>query len=216
MDVKNCALVVVDMQRSFFDMELNYLPIDADDADRIIKKMKDRVLPIFRKYNIPIIFIKTVHRISSITKQPMSLSNPFWLYQMEKTSVTGVGHKRGSKSIEGSPVAEIMPQLEVKPEDYIVVKQRYSPFIGTDMEHIMRCLDIKTIFVTGVNTNNCVLSTVFEAFNRDIAVVVLEDCCASMNGKEYHDNAIKQIKASLGWVINSDMVESLLKEETHL
>lgn len=210
MDPKNTALIIVDMNRAHLDIELNYLPVTPADSQRIIENVSSKVLPVFRKYRSPVIYIKTIHRVNPITNEPLSMASPFWKYQMEKASVAGVGHKRKSRAVEGSPITEIMPQLEVKPEDFLVVKQRYSPFVGTDMEHIVRCLDIKAFFIVGVNTNNCVLSTAFEAFNRDIAVILLEDCCASMNGKEYHDNAVKQIQISLGWVANSDMVEGLL------
>jgi nicotinamidase-related amidase len=216
MDPKSTALVVVDMNRAHLDIEMNYLPVAPEDSQRIIQNVSQKVLPVFRKYKAPVIYIKTIHRVNPVTGEPLSTASPFWRYQMERKAVAGVGHKRKTKAVEGSPVTEIMPQLEVRPEDIIVVKQRYSPFIGTDMEHIVRCLGIKTFIIVGVNTNNCVLSTSFEAFNRDIAVIVLEDCCASMNGKEYHENAIKQIKTSLGWIATSDMVEGLLNGSIEL
>lgn len=207
---KTTALVVVDMNRAHLDMELNYLPVRPEDSKRIIDNVSQKVIPLFRKFNAPIIFVKTIHKVNPITGEPLSVESPFWKYQMEKASIAGVGQKRKSKAIEGSPITEIMPQLGIRDEDLIVVKQRYSPFIGTDLEHIVRCMGIKTFFIVGVNTNNCVLCTAFEAFNRDIAVVLLEDCCASMNGNEYHENAVKQIQTSLGWVANSGMVEGLL------
>ena len=64
----------------------------------------------------------------------------------------------------------------------------------------------KTLVICGVNTNNCVLCACFEAFNRDYRVVVMRDVCASMNGPDYHDAAIKLIEAALGWVVNSDVI----------
>jgi ureidoacrylate peracid hydrolase len=104
-----------------------------------------------------------------------------------------------------------MPELNVRPEDLVVVKQRYSPFLGTDLDIIIRTLGIKTVVLVGVNTNNCVLCTAFEAFNRDLEVILLEDCCASMNGTRFHEMALEQIRTSLGWVSHSDRVEELLK-----
>jgi ureidoacrylate peracid hydrolase len=104
-----------------------------------------------------------------------------------------------------------MPELGVRPEDFIVVKQRYSPFLGTDLDIIIRTLGIKTVVLVGVNTNNCVLCTAFEAFNRDLEVILLEDCCASMNGPQFHERAVEQIRTSLGWVSHSGEMEELLK-----
>jgi nicotinamidase-related amidase len=42
-------------------------------------------------------------------------------------------------------------------------------------------------------------------------VVVMRDVCASMNGPDYHDAAIKLIEAALGWVVDSDAVIAALQ-----
>ena len=63
-------------------------------------------------------------------------------------------------------------------------KHRYSPFDNTDLELLLRNLAVKTLVICGVNTNNCVLCSCFEAFNRDYRVVVTRDVCASMNGPD--------------------------------
>jgi len=49
-------------------------------------------------------------------------------------------------------------------------------FIGTDLDFALRAHGINTVFITGVNTNSCVLSTACAACSRDYAVVVIEDC----------------------------------------
>ncbi len=213
MDAKSTALLVVDMNRAHLDMQLNYLPVPAPDAARILKNVTEKVIPLFRERRCPIIYVKTIHRVDPRTGGPLSMASPFWRFQMEKRSVTGVGRKRETKAVAGSPVTELMPQLEVRPEDIIVVKQRYSPFNGTDLEFTLGRLGIKTVVVVGVNTNNCVLCTAFEAFNRDFEVVLLEDCCASMNGEEFHTSAVQQIRTSLGWVTRSDLLKGLLDGE---
>jgi biuret amidohydrolase len=205
------ALVVVDMNRAHLDIDLNYLPVAAEDAKRILKNVGQKVIPGFRKFRCPIIFIKTIHRVNPRTGEPFSTASPFWKFQMEKKVVSGVGRKRETKAVPGSPVTELMPELDVRPEDFIVVKQRYSPFLGTDLDIIIRTLGIKTVVLVGVNTNNCVLCTAFEAFNRDLEVILLEDCCASMNGPQFHERAVEQIRTSLGWVSRSDRLEELLK-----
>jgi len=210
-DPKSTALIVVDMNRAHLDIELNYLPVAAEDAKRILKNVGRKVIPVFRKFQCPIIFIKTIHRVNPQTGEPFSVVSPFWKFQMEKKAVSGVGRKRETKAVPGSPVTELMPELDVRPEDLIVVKQRYSPFLGTDLDIIIRTLGIKRVVLVGVNTNNCVLCTAFEAFNRDLEVILLEDCCASMNGPQFHERAVEQIRTSLGWVSQSDRLEELLK-----
>ncbi len=70
---------------------------------------------------------------------------------------------------------------------------------------------MKTLVICGVNTNNCVLCSCFDAFNRDYRVVVPRDVCASMNGPDYHEAALKLIEAALGWVIDSDEIVAALQ-----
>ncbi|HSR12159.1 MAG TPA: cysteine hydrolase [Thermodesulfobacteriota bacterium] len=210
MDPNSVALIVVDMNRAHLDIALNYLPVAPEDSRRILKNVAGKVIPLFRERRRPIIFVKTVHRVHPETGQPFSVMSPFWKFQMEKKAVSGVGRKRETKAVAGSTVTELMPELDVRPEDFIVVKQRYSPFLGTDLEIVLRTLGIKTVVLVGVNTNNCVLCTAFEAFNRDFAVILLEDCCASMNGPKFHDTAVEQIRTSLGWVSSSDKVDAIL------
>ena len=65
--------------------------------------------------------------------------------------------------------------------------------------------------ICGVNTNNCVLCSCFDAFNRDYRVVVARDVCASINGPDYHEAALKRIEAALGWVIDSDEIIAALQ-----
>ncbi len=211
MDAKYTALIVVDMNRAHLDLNLNYLPVSPEDSKRILKNVGQKVIPVFRKYRCPIIFVKTIHRVNPETGEAFSVVSPFWKFQMEKKVVSGVGRKRETKAVPGSPVTELMPELGGRPEDLIVVKQRYSPFLATDLDMIVRTLGIKTVVLVGVNTNNCVLCTAFEAFNRDLEVIVLEDCCASMNGVRFHEMALEQIRTSLGWVSHSDRAEELLK-----
>ena len=213
MKTEHPVLVVVDVNRTHFDMDLNYLPVPREDAERILDLLPRKVLPTFRKRNLPVIFIKTMHRQFPDTRAAMSTASPFWKYQMEKKAVAGVQQKRKALAIEGSPAVEIMPQLDRRPEDIVVVKQRYSPFLNTDLDLVLRALKADTLFLVGANTNNCVLSTAFEAFNRDFKVVLIEDCCASMNGPRFHELGVNQIRASLGWVIRSEELEDVLDSD---
>jgi len=210
MDFTNAALIVVDINRTHFDMELNYLPVPPADAERVLERVSGRVLPAFRELGKPVIFVKTMHRQFPGDGRAMSVCSPYWKFQMDRRAVTGVGQKRKALAVEGSRAVELMPQLEKRPEELVVVKQRYSPFMATDLEMILKCLEVDTVFLVGANTNNCVLSTAFEAFNRDYKVVLVEDCCASMNGDRFHQLGVEQIRASLGWVIQSDQVKDAL------
>ncbi|MDV9170867.1 isochorismatase family cysteine hydrolase [Streptomyces sp. W16] len=61
----------------------------------------------------------------------------------------------------------------------VVVKQRVSPFYGTNLELLLRSRKIDSLLLTGVATDLVVLMTAREAHDRDFAVTVLEDATAT-------------------------------------
>ena len=89
MDGKSAALIVVDMNRAHLDIGLNYLPVAPEDSKRILQNVGGKVIPLFRKYRRPIIFVKTIHRVHPETGEPFSVMSPFWKFQMEKKAVSG-------------------------------------------------------------------------------------------------------------------------------
>jgi nicotinamidase-related amidase len=125
--------------------------------------------------------------------------NPFFAWQTGKPIPGASFIRQSGKCVEGSVWAEFMPPVAPAPGEPVIVKKKYSGFFMTDLELVLRSLGVQTLFVAGVNTNNCVLHTSFDAHARDFGVVVLEDACGSMNGLAYHTAALQQIQAAIGW-----------------
>ncbi len=204
------ALLLVDMNRSHLDHSIGHMLVEKQAADRIIAAGVE-LRRAWSEAGLPVIFVRTHHRHDPRTDTVVDNKSPFWMAQ-HNALVPGLNKPRKSLAIENAPVTEIVPQLTPQPGEFTVFKHRYSPFDNTDLEHLLRNLDIDTLVIVGVNTNNCVLCSCFEAFNRDYRVVLAEDVCASMNGPDYHDAAIKLIKSSLGWVVNSrEVIDNLPK-----
>lgn len=88
--------------------------------------------------------------------------------------------------------AQIHDALKPLPEDVMVVKHRVSPFYSTTLEAQLRALNIGRIYCSGVSTQAVVQATVRDAHDRDLEVVVLEDCCAAHSAQE-HWNSIGSI-----------------------
>lgn len=202
--LERSALLLVDMNRSHLDHSIGHMLVEESTAKRIIEQAVV-VREAFAASGRPIIFVRTHHRQDPRTGEIVDNKSPFWLAQQKK-SVPGLGKLRKSLAIEGAPVTEVVAPLAPRPGDFTVFKHRYSPFDNTDLEHLLRNLDIDTLVIGGVNTNNCVLCSCFEAFNRDYRVILMPDVCASMNGPEYHAAALKVIEAALGWIVESRQV----------
>jgi nicotinamidase-related amidase len=58
-----------------------------------------------------------------------------------------------------------------------VVKKRVSAFSGSDLEVLLRSLDVTHLVLTGIATSGVVLSTLREAADKDYRLTVLSDGC---------------------------------------
>ncbi|MDQ0794214.1 cysteine hydrolase family protein [Streptomyces sp. B1I3] len=79
----------------------------------------------------------------------------------------------------GSWGTQVHERLTPEPGEDVVVKQRVSPFYGTNLEFLLRARKIDTLLLTGVATDLVVLMTAREAHDRDFSVQVLEDATAT-------------------------------------
>ncbi|MEI6158437.1 MAG: isochorismatase family cysteine hydrolase [Roseococcus sp.] len=206
--LSRAALLLVDMNRSHLDHEMGHLLVAKPDADRIIEAAV-RVREAWAATGRPVIFVRTHHRWNSATGEVIDNRNPFWMAQ-HGAPIPGLAKPRKTLAVEGAVVTEVVPQLAPRPGEHTVFKHRYSPFHNTDMELLLKNLNVDTLVIGGVNTNNCILCTCFEAFNRDFRVILMPDVCASMNGADYHEASLKLIEAALGWTIPSpDVIAAL-------
>ena len=80
----------------------------------------------------------------------------------------------------GSPGRDIARLLEPRPEDYFVLKPKHSGFQFTTLDVLLQHLGARTLVLTGVAGNFCVLFTAHDAYMRDYRLVVPQDCIASL------------------------------------
>ena len=83
--------------------------------------------------------------------------------------------------VRGRAIAEL---LKPEPEDYFVLKPKHSGFYSTTLDLLLRYLGVRTVVLTGMAGNICVLFTANDAYMRDLRLVVPSDCTASNTGKE--------------------------------
>jgi len=86
--------------------------------------------------------------------------------------------------------------------DVIVQKKRISAFTGSDLEIVLRALEIKELILAGIATSGVVLSTFREAIDKDYTVTVVSDCCADRDS-EVHNVLMNKIFSAHGSVILS-------------
>jgi nicotinamidase-related amidase len=110
-------------------------------------------------------------------------------------------------SWEGTKWLDIMVD-EAEDDYYIRTKKRLSGFYPTDLEFLLRQLDVHNVVITGTFTDACDLSTAFDAANRDFRVIVPRDIVAGYSEEAEH-GALMIISLHLGIVVDGP---ALLRE----
>lgn len=88
--------------------------------------------------------------------------------------VVWVQHSDEELLIDSEPW-QIVSELQPAPEDPMVRKVHRSSFEATNLESILADLKVGHVFVTGMQTNNCVRHTTHSAQERGYDVTVLSD-----------------------------------------
>ncbi len=100
------------------------------------------------------------------------------------------------------PEAEEFYGLEPAAGDIVLPKNRYSAFVGTPFDTMLRANEIRTLILTGVATNVCVESTARQAYMLDYFVVVPRDLTGGVN-TELHETSLLNIDRYFGEVVSS-------------
>jgi biuret amidohydrolase len=168
--VGNPVLVVVDMQASG-DMPAEEVGIAhmPGYADRIARAQ--RLLAAARAAGVPVVFFQEVHRPSGVD------------FGRELDGTEGV------HCVEGRKGTDLHPDLLPEPGEFHIVKRRYSGFIGTEFEIVLRGLHASTLILIGGLTDVCVHYTFADAHQRDYYVRVVTDCVGG-SSQYLHDAAL--------------------------
>jgi len=167
------ALLIIDMQNDFV---LEGKPLRVAGAQAAIPKMQS-VLAEFRKRSLPVFHILRVHRADGsdveIIRQERFRQQPF--------AVTGT---RG---------AAVIDELTPRTGEYVVEKIRMSAFIGTELDLMLRTLGVSTLFVCGIQTPNCIRTTVFDGIAYNYPVVLIDDATAA-SSEDVHQANVRDMQ----------------------
>ncbi|WP_035054598.1 cysteine hydrolase family protein [Andreprevotia chitinilytica] len=160
-------------------------------ADRNIIAHANRAIALARANDWLVIHVK-VGFSSSYAEQPKG------------SPMFGRAKEFGALDLSG-PGTDFHPELDVQPQDAIVIKHRVSPFYATGLEAVLRAHRIERLIIAGVSTPWAVQSAARDAHDRDYEVLVLEPACAAAT-EEDHQSSMRLL-ATIARVVN---VEDLL------
>lgn len=106
------------------------------------------------------------------------------------------------RSVEGTWGADFFPPITPEKGEMVVWKRSIGAFAGTELDRLLRVLDVNTLVLAGIVTNFSVEGTAREAADRGFRAVVLADCCFSL--PEWHEFAVKNILPVFSTVSDAD------------
>lgn len=77
--------------------------------------------------------------------------------------------------LEGTPGAELIPELGPEPGDIVFVKKKPSGFFGTPLLAYLVDRQIDTLIICGGATSNCIRATVFDASSYNFRTIVARE-----------------------------------------
>ena len=193
------ALIVVDVQNDFCHDEGIFSKNKKVDLDHVQQAVTTLLsfIEICHQFNLPTIFVRTIH--SAWT------DSPSWLGRMrgaaEKMRICPPGSW-------GADFYKVTPTEA----DCVISKHRYSAFVGTDLDLILRSGGIENILLAGVVTNVCVETTARDGFNLNYNVIMVEDCCGAYDHGE-HAATLNNISKYFGRVATCRTLIEILEKQ---
>ena len=204
---KQCALVIIDMQRDFLEIG-GFGDMLGNDVTQLRHTIEPncKLLAAWRSSGLQVIHTREGHRVD-LADLPMSKK----MRGLNKICIGDVG-PMGRLLVRGEPGHDLIPELYPLPNEPVIDKPGKGAFYATDLHAILQNLGIKKLIVTGVTTEVCVNTTVREANDRGYDCLVLEDCVGSYF-PQFQLAALEMIKAQggiFGWVSQSEKVHAAL------
>jgi ureidoacrylate peracid hydrolase len=181
----HAALVIVDVQADFCaaDGAFGRLGRDLSAVTAMLGPL-ERLTDAARSAGVMVIFLRFA--------QTKATESEVYREQRDR------GRAGFRYCLEGTPGVEF---FHVAPhgDEAVVTKHRYSGFVNTDLDLILRSNGIRTLVMTGVATNGCVDATARDGFMRDYYVVFVEDGTATY-WPEQHEATLRTVRDSYGVV----------------
>lgn len=197
-DHRRSALVTIDVQRDTLDGQ----PLEVPGTSAALPQLV-RAIASFREGALPIVHVVRIYRRDGSNVDLCRRA------QVEHGATLLLAGSEGSQ-LAGSllPSPEIAldsgrllaGELQAIGErEWIMYKPRWGAFFGTPLEAHLRSLGVTTLVVAGCNFPNCPRTTIYEASERDLRLVVLADALSGLypRGRE----ELEQIGV---WVTDTD------------
>jgi nicotinamidase-related amidase len=195
-DPQHTALVLVDLQNDFCDPKgVMGSQGEGLEAIRAVLPNVARLLACARQAGVMVVHVKAEYGGAN---------------QSDVSLFAGAGVSATACCLPGSWGAEIVPDVAPRPGEPVEIKNRFSGFVDTGLEKLLRTNHVRTVVVVGVATQCCVESTVRDAAVRDFYVVVPRDCVAARaRMRHLHEASLETMGLFFAQVVDAAAVRAI-------
>ena len=171
---ERAALLVIDLERGFIDESS---PLCIRGAAATLPAC-GQAIAYAREAGVPVFFIHRAYRANGSDVE--ACRYPGWQ----------AGGKPLAPGSTGPGSVETPPEVTPQEGDYVVLKPRFSAFFHTELDLILRRLGVRTLYLIGTTTPNCIRTTCYDGLSLDYNVGILTDCCSSNSDEIQQANMV--------------------------
>ncbi len=178
------ALLVIDLLNDYLDRWA------AVDRARLIERTNSLVSA-FRAHDRPVIWVRQEF-------EP-DLSDAFLDMRANAIFVT----------IKGTAGAQFDSGLDIDASEPVLIKKRYSAFFGTKLDSLLAELGVDGVTLSGINTHACIRMAAIDAFQRDLEVVIAEECVGSYDA-DHAAISLSYMSGRIATILSNDEIAARL------
>jgi ureidoacrylate peracid hydrolase len=165
----------------------------------------NRLAKAVRQTGGTVIWIKTTFKADA-------LKNWSTYFEMVKPEQ---GARRVAALTADSKGHELWPALDVRPDDLIVEKNRFSAFIqgSSNLAEVLHEHGLDTVLVTGTVTNVCCESTARDAMMLNFNTIMVTDGNAAVTDHD-HNASLCAFYLTFGDIMSTDMLVTCLERNS--
>jgi nicotinamidase-related amidase len=195
----------------FFDILNGYVPEPRPGEPRVLKPWIQNAIKLSkagRAARMPIFFAKGNHRADNATTALLLTDTNNSLTPWPNGEVT----KTKMHVIAGDKSSDVLADLEPRPDDYYIVKYRWSAFFQTYLDLALRTRGIDTIIISGGSTDVGVTSTLYSGRDLDYNMIVVSDACGTSHDPRAHDMLMELVFPRMSRVRTTAQVIEMIEK----
>lgn len=196
-EMRRCALLVVDMQNVFVSPDS---PLQIPYAHEIVPAI-NRLARALRQRGATICWIQNNFRDEAKS----------WSVWFNQRLCKDAAAALITTCSPGHPGYELFSELDVSVADLLSVKTRFSAFIqgSSDLNTVLRSQGIDTVVITGTVTNVCCESTARDAMMLNYRTIFVSDANATRTAEEHNATLANMVQCFADVVSTDELIRKL-------